>query len=351
VSGISMDHNDIRHRLSEYIDGSVTGEERAAIDAHLKTCQQCSSALEELRKTIEHIKTIEKIEPPAWMTQKIMATVRAEAVEKKGFFHRFFFPLRIKLPIQAIAVLFLAVTGFYIYQNIQRGERVSEAPIQEFAAKKPAPPTGTAQDKLAKADIPSRSKSVQQTPAYKALDMKQEYETPPPPAQAEKIAGPPASSPAEHPALAGNEAASGKRSAEPQAAVLARKKMPEQAGPPAGAALQAEGKQGSAALKGNLKAASATDSASSASNITVAVTDLETAERDTEATIRQLGGAITKKEQFVLKRIFAITLSANRVDDLLTQLNRIGEVKEKRAPLESKENRIEFKIELVKTPK
>ncbi len=343
-----MEHNGIRHRLSEYIDGSVSGEERAAIDAHLETCLQCRSALEELRKTIEHIKTIEETEPPAWMTQKIMATVRAEADEKKSFFHRFFFPLRIKIPIQAIAVLFLAVTGFYIYQSIQLQERVSEAPIQEFASKKQAPSTGAAQDK-ADGPVP-RPTPVPQTPAYKALDMKQEYESPPPPAPAEKAMEPAAPRPAGRPELARNEAALEKR-AESQAAVLAGRKMQGQAEPSAGAALQAEGKQETTALKGKMKAASAIDGAGSAINITVAVTDLETAERDIEATIKQLGGTITKKEQLALKRTFTITLSANRADDLLTKLNRIGGVKEKTAPLESKENRIEFTIELVKTPK
>ena len=74
-----MEHEDIRHRLSEYLDRSVTAEEAAAIEAHLKTCQQCKDALHELQKTLEHIKSVEEIEPPAWMTQKIMTTVRAEA--------------------------------------------------------------------------------------------------------------------------------------------------------------------------------------------------------------------------------------------------------------------------------
>ncbi len=342
-----MEHNDIRHKLYEYIDGSVMGEERAAIEAHLKTCLQCSSALEELRKTIEHIKTIEEIDPPAWMTQKIMATVRAETKEKKDIFHRLFYPLAVKLPIQAIAVLFLAVTGFYIYQNIHPAERVSEAPIQEFAAEKQAAPAGTARDKLAKADSPAlRSKQVPQTPAYKALEMKQEYETPPPPVSAGKTAEPAAARPTGQPALAKNEAASKKRSAAPQAAAPAMLK--EQAGPSAGAALQPEEEQGSAALKRKLRAALADGGTDSAINITVSVKDIETAARDTEVTIKQLGGTITKTEQLASKRIFTTTLSANRVNDLLKKLNLIGDVKEKAAILESRKGQMEFKIELVK---
>ncbi len=113
-----MDHNDIRHKLSEYLDGSVTAEEKSSIEEHLKTCSACSDALHELQKTVEHIKSVEEVEPPAWMTQKIMANVRAAEEERKGLFRRLFHPLSVKLPIQAVAVLFLAVTAFYIYQNM-----------------------------------------------------------------------------------------------------------------------------------------------------------------------------------------------------------------------------------------
>jgi len=236
-----MEHNDIRHRLSEYIDGSVADEEKAAIVAHLKTCHECRDALHELRKTIEHIKTIEELEPPAWMTQKIMATVRAEPAEKKGFFHGFCFPLRIKPPIQAIAVLFLAVTGFYIYQNIQPAERVSEAPTHEFATRNEAPPVGTAQDKFAKADGPAvRSKQVPQTPAYNALDMKMAYEKPATPIPQDRAAAPdpvPAK-PTEGSAPAKNEVVPENRGVAPQAGAPVM--MREQITPSSGEALKGE---------------------------------------------------------------------------------------------------------------
>ena len=215
-----MEHNSIRHKLSEYIDGSVTGEEQATIEAHLKTCLQCSGALEELRKTIEHVKTVEEIEPPAWMTQKIMAKVRAEAKEKKSIFQRLFYPLTVKLPIQAIAILFVAVTGFYIYQAIQPASRLSEAPTHEFAVRNEASPAGTVQDKLAKADGPAvRPKQLPQSPEYKALDMKQEYEKPSPPVPESKKAmpAPAPAKPAEQPVLAKQDAASGEMAAASQA--------------------------------------------------------------------------------------------------------------------------------------
>jgi anti-sigma factor RsiW len=94
-----MNHNEIRHMLSEYIDGAVSPEDRTAIEEHLKTCERCSDALKELRQTVAVIRTVEELDPPAFMTQKIMAKVRVEAA-KKSWFNRLFFPLHIKLPLE-----------------------------------------------------------------------------------------------------------------------------------------------------------------------------------------------------------------------------------------------------------
>jgi len=187
-----MDHNDIRHKLSEYMDGSIIAEERAEIENHLMTCPACSDALRELQKTVDHIKSVEEVEPPAWMTQKIMAKVRSGAEEKKGLFRRFFFPLSVKLPIQAVAVLFLTVTAFYIYRNIQPAPMPSETPVQEFEAGKGPPPASAPRDKSEEPkiskDASAPAKKVPQAPEYKALDMKLEYEKPAPPAALGKAA-------------------------------------------------------------------------------------------------------------------------------------------------------------------
>lgn len=173
-----MDHNDIRHTLSEYLDNNITPQERAKIEEHLKTCQECASALSELQKTVEHIKTVEELAPPAWMTQKIMAKVRAEAETKKSLFEKLFLPLSIKLPLQAVAVVFLAVTAFYMYQSIQPTDRYAEAPMQQLAATKDSSPATTPEIRKTD-DSLLRSKQIPQTSEYKALDRREEYKATP----------------------------------------------------------------------------------------------------------------------------------------------------------------------------
>ena len=346
-----MEHNDIRHRLSEYIDGSVTGEERAAIETHLKTCPQCSSALDELRKTIGHIKSVEEIEPPAWMTQKIMATIRAEAAEKKGFFHRFFFPLRIKLPIQAIAVLFLAVTGFYIYQT---AERFSEAPTHELATRNEAPPVGTAQDKLAKSESPAlRSKQVPQTPAYKALDMKQGYETPPPPMLKGRATAPvpvPAQ-PAEPPMRKKDKVMAEQPTVSPYAGAPSLPQ--EQTAPAAHDPGRDEGRHEPAPLKRQSSGLSAgegsgSESARSETILTVSVKNIDDAAEDIEATIREFDGTIIETQQLDKKKIYVLSLDTSHAKDLVEKLKHMGAMKEQNLVLKSRESRMVFRIELNK---
>jgi hypothetical protein len=248
-----MEHDAIRHKLSEYIDGSVTVEEKTEIEQHLKTCPICSDALRELKKTVEHIRTVEEVEPPAWMTQKTMAKVRAEAEQKRGFYHRLFLPLHFKLPIQAVAILFLAITAFYIYQYIQPTAKFEEMPTKQFSTGKnavvPAPkslepsPTANPKGELGKAkDSSLGSKQAQQKPEYKALDMKQEYESPPPPVFKGKAtaSAPAPAKPVGQPTHATKEAALDRRAAAPQTAAPAM--IQKQAETAAGASQQAESK-------------------------------------------------------------------------------------------------------------
>ena len=74
----------VKERLSDYIEGILSVEEKKLFDEHLGSCGKCSEILSDLRKTIDHLHGLEEVEPPPWMTQKVMASVREEAETKKG---------------------------------------------------------------------------------------------------------------------------------------------------------------------------------------------------------------------------------------------------------------------------
>lgn len=127
-----MDHAGIRDKLSAYLDGAVTPREKALIEEHLKTCPECETALRDLRRTVERLRTMGEEEPPPWLTQRIMARIREEAAQEKGFLRRFFPPMRWKLPLEAAALVFLSVTVYMVYRGVSPEVKIAVPPVAEI---------------------------------------------------------------------------------------------------------------------------------------------------------------------------------------------------------------------------
>ena len=130
-----MECSNIQEKLSAYIENIISYEEKLLIEEHLKSCRKCSKSLSELRKTVKYVQSLEEIEPPQWLTQKIMARIRSEvgatrfrAEPKKGVFQKLFYPLHIKLPIEAFATIAIVITAVYIFKTIQPEMKVVQAP-------------------------------------------------------------------------------------------------------------------------------------------------------------------------------------------------------------------------------
>ncbi len=189
-----MDHNDIRHKLSEYLDGSVSTQEKILIEEHLKTCTECSQALLELQKTIELVQNVEEVQPPDWMAQKIMATVRAEAEKKKSFIQRLFSPLSIKLPIQAVAVAFLTITAMYLYRGAQPMAPLPETPAvaPTLQADKELPASSALDRESGSSSVPAAPAKKRKAPDSKTMDSnivtRQAAPAPAPSEQADRLA-------------------------------------------------------------------------------------------------------------------------------------------------------------------
>ena len=106
---------EIENNLSLCLDDSLSDADKQAVEEHLKSCPRCTKALVQLSKTHTLVNNLAEVEPPAWFKQKIMAKVRKKA-EKKSFVQKLFYPLRIKIPVQILATVFIAVLAVYIYR-------------------------------------------------------------------------------------------------------------------------------------------------------------------------------------------------------------------------------------------
>ena len=57
------------------------------------------------------------MEPPPWLKTRVMARVREEAGQKEGIFRKLFYPLHVKVPIQALATVLIAVVAWNVYKT------------------------------------------------------------------------------------------------------------------------------------------------------------------------------------------------------------------------------------------
>ncbi len=319
-----MECSNIQEKLSAYTESIVSSEEKLLIEEHLKSCQKCSKSLAELRKTVKYAQNLDEIEPPQWLTQKIMARVRSEVVAtrfraepKKGLFQKLFYPLHIKLPIEAFAAIAIVITAVYIFKTIQPEMKVVQTP------------TGN-EDVIARDEFKKQS----QQPRVGSTIPKDEIASP---SARNDRKGTSTHGPLKQPELLTEQKA-------PQS-IKQEKVMPS-----AGAVAKDESKREAISAAPKPKElvegkgfAARRDSMS----LTLKVKDLETVSEEIEKVFIQLGGKKIKTESFDNKKVIIIELSSKKLKELFEKLKLIGEVKEERVVLEEQEGDIKIEIEIV----
>jgi hypothetical protein len=152
---------DIENLLPLYPDGVLSDVEKQAVLEHLAGCAACRKELAYLQKTSQWVNELPAVEEPAWFQQKIMARVREEA-DKKSFAQKWFYPLRIKIPVQLVATIVIAVLAVYIYRagDEQVKQILPGAPMPAVEMQKEQPPVQMPQSKDISAPAVSRKKTV-----------------------------------------------------------------------------------------------------------------------------------------------------------------------------------------------
>jgi hypothetical protein len=292
-----MECRDVQKRLSAYLEKVVSPKQKALIDAHLKGCKQCKRALADLKKAVAHVQKLEEVEPPTWLTQKVMARVKAEAEERRGIVKKLFYPFHVKLPLEAIALIFLAVGTIFIFKSMQPEMRLAQAPIE---TKEAAPP----------ASAPGKGE---------VHDMAEDRRPP--------------AAPAEQFRDTDKEKAREKKPVGLAKAPVEKAKR-EEAAPSAGAAhTDALEHRALSSLEASKKVV--TEPEAQAVRFVVNVKTIEPATQDAEETLRKLGGRKIKTEALRDKTIINAEIESRQVKELFDQLNLIGEVQEQSAALES----------------
>jgi Predicted integral membrane protein (DUF2275)/Putative zinc-finger len=189
-----MNCKDVENYLPLYEDNLLSGAEKKAVEQHLKSCSKCAKALAQLKKTGRLVEGLEEVEPPPWFKQKIMSRVREEA-EKKSLVKKWFYPLRIKIPVQIMATIVIAVLAVYIYHSGYEQMKVvmPPTPVMEtkknlfseqttklseadktVIKKKVYVPEGAQNEKIVTQDLPAGSSVVKTRELKKSMQMENE---------------------------------------------------------------------------------------------------------------------------------------------------------------------------------
>lgn len=123
-----MTHDEARELFTARIDDALDADARARLDVHLEGCADCRRELDRLERTVALLRRARPVHAPAGFADRVIAA--APPVRRRRLARVFLHPLRVKLPLQAAALLVVAVTVGVLY----RGQ-----PELEDAAHQPAP--------------------------------------------------------------------------------------------------------------------------------------------------------------------------------------------------------------------
>jgi len=118
----------IKELLSEYVDGVLDAQTKAAIEEHISTCTDCRRALEDLETLVGELRTVEPVKTPDDFLNQLHERIESRFSLGK-IMKTLFVPMRIKIPIQLVTVTATAVLVFSVINFQQPVMQLSDAPM------------------------------------------------------------------------------------------------------------------------------------------------------------------------------------------------------------------------------
>ena len=72
-----MNHADVKNHLADYLEGDLSLDARALVDAHLDGCAECAEEVDQMLQTIRLLRMLPEPEPPPMITANVMRRIRA----------------------------------------------------------------------------------------------------------------------------------------------------------------------------------------------------------------------------------------------------------------------------------
>jgi anti-sigma factor RsiW len=147
-------HEEWTDKLSDYLDGELTQEERRAVESHLAACPSCAAVLDDLKRVVARAQALEPRPPHAdlWagVAERIDARRPGVVADFRPRTRRTF---AFTLPqLAAAAALVMAVSGSIVWLAVGRPDGVrkdatyASQPAPAAQSLRAAPPSGASPD-------------------------------------------------------------------------------------------------------------------------------------------------------------------------------------------------------------
>jgi Putative zinc-finger len=157
---------DNRERHSALLDGELAPDERALVEAHLAGCPECSGELARLARMLGMVHALPAERAPIGFVDRALKAAHPMPWYAR-FGRRLVLPLQVKLPLEAAALVVVALGSVYVFQKTPELKQAAryEAPAPTPpAAPEPAAPPSAPQS----APAPARPAQKRQEPVQPA---------------------------------------------------------------------------------------------------------------------------------------------------------------------------------------
>jgi hypothetical protein len=108
-----MDCSETRTLLSEYLDNTLDEKAKALADDHLRACASCRKELDSLKALVQGISSLESVKPPPDFLDQLHDRLKRHS-KITAIKEWFFYPLRVKIPLQLAGAAAMAFLIFSI---------------------------------------------------------------------------------------------------------------------------------------------------------------------------------------------------------------------------------------------
>jgi len=322
------DHAEIQKRLSAYCGEDLEAAERQRVERHLAECPECRAELAELQTVQRLIRSTAEVEPPPWLAARVMARIREQQAGKRSWLQRLFFPLQVKLPLEAVALLLVCVSGYYLTRSVETDLQQARQQLQESPAQTAPAPIPTAVQPPGRAD---RAKPLAVVPPAAAPQIapRPESTSVQPAPETSSVPAPAPSAPS--PALRdqpGGKAETMKAAPAAESGSRGLDSAPEKK-EKYSRSLERRADQAAPAASGRA-AGAPTGLLLPQAVVRLNVTDPATAAEQIRATVLRSGGSVVDQRTPPGRRLLA-RIPPARQNELLDQLERLGRIMERPA--------------------